>query len=109
NVRYLTLRRLARRPQCICPHTLHPAMRILPLLSLALLVPAVVSAQATRTTNAKFRATPNGVLIATLHKGATVERGETRGEWTRVTLQGYVYKTGIGGKRDTFRISAASD
>lgn len=84
-------------------------MRFLPLLSLALLVPAVVSAQATLTTNAKFRATPNGVLIATLHKGATVKRGETKGEWTRVTLQGYVYKTGIGGKRDTFRISAASD
>jgi hypothetical protein len=84
-------------------------MRLLPLLSIALSVPAVVSAQATLTTNARLRATPNGVLIATLHEGATVERGTTRGEWTRVTVQGYVYKTGIGGKRDTFRISAASD
>jgi hypothetical protein len=84
-------------------------MRLLPLLTLALSAPAVASAQATLTSNANLRATPNGVLIATLHEGATVERGTTRGEWTRVTVQGYVYKTGIGGKRDTFRISAASD
>jgi hypothetical protein len=84
-------------------------MRFLPLLSLALAIPAAASAQATLTTNAKLRATPNGVLIATLHEGAIVERGKTSGEWTRVTVQGYVYRTGIGGKRDTFRISAASD
>ncbi len=84
-------------------------MRFLPLLSLSLLVPAAVSAQATLTSNAQFRATPDGVLIATLHAGAKVERVKTSGEWTRVTLEGYVYRTGIGGKRDTFRISAASD
>jgi hypothetical protein len=84
-------------------------MRLLPLLSLSLLAPATVLAQATLGTNAQFRATPGGVLIATLHEGATVERGRTRGEWTLVTLRGFVYKTGIGGKRDTFRISAASD
>ncbi|HET7553167.1 MAG TPA: hypothetical protein VFK04_17875 [Gemmatimonadaceae bacterium] len=84
-------------------------MRLLPLLSLSLLVPVAASAQATVRTNAQLRATPNGVLIATLHEGATLERGKTSGGWTRVTLEGYVYKTGIGGKRDTFRISAASD
>lgn len=84
-------------------------MRLLPLLSLPLLVPVAVSAQATVRTNAQLRATPNGVPIATLHEGATLERGKTSDGWTRVTLEGYVYKTGIGGKRDTFRISAASD
>jgi hypothetical protein len=84
-------------------------MRLLPLLSLSLLVPVAMSAQATVRTNAQLRATPDGVLIATLHEGATLERGKTSGGWTRVTLEGYVYKTGIGGKRDTFRISAASD
>lgn len=84
-------------------------MRFLPLLSLALLVPAHVRAQTTVTTNAQFRATPNGVLIATLHEGARVERVKTSGEWTRVTLKGYVYRTGIGGKSAAFRISAASD
>lgn len=84
-------------------------MRLLPLLSLSLLAPATVLAQATLQTNAQFRATPGGTVVATLHEGATVDRGTTRGEWTRVTLHGFVYKTGIGGKRDTFRISAASD
>ncbi len=84
-------------------------MRLLTLLSLSLLVPGAALAQATLTTNAQFRATPGGVLIATLHEGASVERGTARGEWTRVTLHGFVYRTGVGGKRDTFRISAASD
>ncbi|HEY9425616.1 MAG TPA: SH3 domain-containing protein [Gemmatimonadaceae bacterium] len=84
-------------------------MRLLPLLSLPLLVPIAASAQATVRSNAQLRATPNGVPIATLHEGATLERGKTSDGWTRVTLEGYVYKTGIGGKRDTFRISAASD
>lgn len=84
-------------------------MRLLPLLSLLLLVPVSAIAQATLRTNAQLRATPDGVLIATLHEGASVERGKTSGAWTRVTLEGYVYRTGIGGKRDTFSISAKSD
>lgn len=84
-------------------------MRLLPLLSLLLLVPVAASAQATVRANAQLRATPNGVPIATLHEGATLERGKTSAGWTRVTLEGYVYKAGVGGKRDTFRISAASD
>lgn len=84
-------------------------MRLFPLLSGALLVPTIASAQTTVTTNAQLRATPDGVLLATVHRGATVDRGTTRGSWTRVTLEGYVYKTLVGGKRDTFDISAASD
>jgi hypothetical protein len=84
-------------------------MRLLPLLSLSLFLPVAASAQTTLTSNAHLRATPDGVLIATLHNGATVEAGKRSGDWTRVTVEGYVYKTGIGGKRDTFRISAASD
>jgi hypothetical protein len=84
-------------------------MRLLPLLSLPLLVPVAASAQATLRSNAHLRATPDGVLIATLRGGAAVGAGKTSGEWTLVTVEGYVYKTGIGGKRDTFRISAASD
>jgi len=84
-------------------------MRLLPLLSLTLLVPVAAGAQATLKSNTQLRATPSGVLIATLHEGTAVEAGKTSGEWTRVTVEGYVYKTGIGGKRDTFRISAASD
>jgi hypothetical protein len=84
-------------------------MRLLPLLSLSLVLPVAASAQTTLRSNAHLRATPDGVLIATLHDGAAVEAGKRSGDWTRVTVEGYVYKTGIGGKRDTFRISAASD
>jgi hypothetical protein len=84
-------------------------MRLFPLLSGALLVPIVASAQTTVKMNTQLRATPDGVLLATVREGATVARGKASGEWTRVTLEGYVYKTGIGGERDTFRISAASD
>lgn len=84
-------------------------MRLFPLLSGALLVPIIASAQTTVRTNAQLRATPGGVPLATIHSGATVGRGSSKGSWTRVTLDGYVYKTGIGGKRDTFAISAASD
>jgi hypothetical protein len=84
-------------------------MRLLPLLSGALLVPIVASAQTNVKKNAQLRATPDGVLLATLHEGANVTSGKASGAWTRVTLEGYVYKSGIGGKRDTFAISAASD
>lgn len=84
-------------------------MRLFPLLSGALLVPMIASAQTTVRTNTQLRATPDGVLLATVHGGARVDRGKARGSWTRVTLEGYVYRTGIGGKSDTFDISAASD
>ena len=84
-------------------------MRLFPLLSSALLLPIVASAQTTVKTNTQLRATPDGVLLATVHDGATVESGKASGAWTRVTLEGYVYKTLIGGKRDTFAISASSD
>lgn len=84
-------------------------MRLFPLFSGALLAPIMVSAQTTVRTNTQLHATPDGVLLATVHGGATVDRGKVRGSWTRVTLEGYVYRTGIGGKRDTFDISAASD
>lgn len=84
-------------------------MRLLPLISGVLLVPAVASAQTTVKTTTQLHAEPDGVLLATVRAGARVERGSARGSWTRVTLEGYVYKSGIGGKRDTFDISAASD
>ena len=84
-------------------------MRLFPLLSSALLLPVVASAQTTVKTNTQLRATPDGVLLATVHDGAAVESGKASGGWTRVTLEGYVYKTWVGGKRDTFAISAKSD
>ena len=84
-------------------------MRLFPVLFGALLVPVAARAQATIKTSAQLRSNPDGVLLATVRSGATVERGPARGAWTRVTLEGYVYKTGIGGKSDTFDISAASD
>ena len=84
-------------------------MRLFPLLTGALLVPIIASAQTTIRANTPLHATPDGVLLATVRGGATVDRGPAKGGWTRVTLEGYVYKTGIGGKRDTFDISAASD
>ena len=84
-------------------------MRLFPLLSGALLVPIIASAQTTIRANTPLHASPDGVLLATVHGGAKVDRGPAKGGWTRVTLEGYVYKTGIGGKRDTFDISASSD
>lgn len=84
-------------------------MRLFPLLSGALLVPMIASAQTTVRTNTQLHATPDGVLLATVLDGATVDRGAAKGSWTRVTLEGYVYRSLIGGKRDTFDISAASD
>ncbi len=72
----------------------------------ALLAPAVLGAQATISTPTAFRASPDGHTVAQLRGGATVQRATTRGAWTRVKLSGYLHRSVVGGKRDTFAISA---
>lgn len=80
------------------------------LVALLLVVqPASLRAQTTVHRPASLRATPDGIRLATLSVGTPVEAGRTRGEWTQVTLEGYVHRSVAAGKRDTFSVSAASD
>lgn len=76
---------------------------------LALLVPAAARAQTTIKTTTQLRSDPDGRLLATLRPGTPVKPVDTKGPWTQVLLEGYVHRSVIGGKRDTFAISARVD
>ncbi|HEX5004510.1 MAG TPA: hypothetical protein VFV65_04300 [Gemmatimonadales bacterium] len=43
-----------------------------------------------------FRKDPSGVVLATLAAGAVVTRGTAQGQWTAVTLEGWVYTASTG-------------
>lgn len=75
----------------------------------ALLVPAALGAQTTVSTATAFLATAGGHAVAQLRAGASVTRIVTHGAWTRVVLSGYLHRSVVGGKRDTFAISANAD
>jgi hypothetical protein len=51
--------------------------------------------------DAPVHASPGGVRIATLKRGAVVRAGRTSGTWTSVLLQGWVISSRIGPRRDT--------
>ena len=75
----------------------------------ALLVPAALGAQTTVSTSTAFRATAGGHAVAQLRAGASVAPVATHGAWTRVVVSGYLHRSVVGGKRDSFAISADAD
>ncbi|HJU64394.1 MAG TPA: hypothetical protein VJ596_01895 [Gemmatimonadaceae bacterium] len=78
-----------------------PAIRFFPLL-LALATPVVLHAQSTITARAAFRATPNGRVLATIERGAALDASSTRAGYTRVELEGFLHRSLLAGRRDSF-------
>jgi hypothetical protein len=77
------------------------------LLSLlfAIITVSPLSAQATVTALAEVRATPSGAAIATVQAGAKVRVRDRRGALSRITLDGFIHRSLIGGRRDSFALS----
>jgi hypothetical protein len=79
-------------------------MYVVPAL-LALLTASSLVAQATVTAPTELRAAPQGAPIATVRAGAEVRVRDRRGALSRVTLEGYIHRDLIGGRRDSFALS----
>jgi hypothetical protein len=58
-------------------------------------------AQTTLPSNASWHGTPAGPAIGTLHQGTEVSTVRTAGEWTMVTVEGWVASYRLGSRRDT--------
>jgi hypothetical protein len=79
-------------------------MFVVPVL-LALVTASSLFAQATVTAPTELRAAPRGAPIATVREGTEVRvRGRT-GALSRVTLEGYIHRDLLGGRRDSFALS----
>lgn len=79
-------------------------MYVVPVL-LVLLTASSLFAQATVTAPTPLRAAPQGAAIATVRAGAEVRVRDRRGALSRITLEGYVHRDLIGGRRDSFALS----
>jgi hypothetical protein len=78
-----------------------PAIRLTRLL-IALGAPALLHAQSSTTARVALRAAPNGRALATIERGAEFETGATRAGYTRVELEGFLHRSLIGGRADSF-------
>jgi hypothetical protein len=74
-------------------------------LLFAIITASSLSAQTTVTAPAEVRAAPRGAAIATVREGAKVRVRERRGTLSRITLEGFVHRSLIGGRRDSFALS----
>ena len=79
-------------------------MFVVPLL-LALVTASSLLAQATVTAPTEVRAAPRGAPIATVREGAEVRVRDRRGTLSRITLEGYIHRDLLGGRRDSFALS----
>lgn len=69
---------------------------------LALVVTSSLAAQATVTAASRLRAEPRGTPVATVLRGTPVRTEARVGEFTRVTLEGYLHRDLVGGRRQSF-------
>ena len=79
-------------------------MFVVPLLC-SLLTASSLLAQATVTASTELRAAPRGASLATVRAGTELRVRERRGAVSRVTLEGFVHRDLIGGRRDSFALS----
>lgn len=102
--------RLSRvlRNQRNVPPRLPPFQRLRVSHFLAALVPSLalpLSAQTVTTRDTDLLNEPNGRPVATLIAGTEVTPGRTRGEFTEVTVGGFVASSLTGGPRERFPLS----
>ena len=83
-------------------------MRRNSLVILCVLVATSARAQSTAATAAAVRVAPDGRLVATMRAGAALKPGSTKGEWTAVTIEGFLHKSVVTAKKDVLTIHAAS-
>ncbi|HEY6222488.1 MAG TPA: hypothetical protein VIW26_01780, partial [Gemmatimonadales bacterium] len=73
-----------------------PALRVLPVVA-CIVVPLSAQAGARVTTQGEwFYQTAAGRRLAQLEVGAVVQTGAVQGDWTNVTLDGWIIKTSLG-------------
>jgi hypothetical protein len=74
-------------------------------LLLALVTASSLVAQVTVTAPTELRSAPRGAAIATVRPGTEVRVRERRGALSRITLEGFLHRDLIGGRRDSFALS----
>lgn len=68
--------------------------------------PTLLVGQSTLGQSTSFRKDPAGTVLATLNAGVTVTPGKAQGDWTAVTLEGWVYTASTSAAaRDGFDIA----
>jgi hypothetical protein len=67
-----------------------------------------VGAQTTAITAAPARIAPDGRLVATMRVGATLKTGVAKGDWTAVTIEGFLHKSVVTAKKDALTVHASS-
>lgn len=85
-------------------------MRRIPLLLTSLVLPSIALAQTTVSRETSLLSAPGGRTLATVRAGATVtSTSTTRAGATQVTMDGWIHRSSLGGRRDTFRLSVRRD
>lgn len=90
------------------PHTPHPAIRA-SWLAGVLFTPVCLAAQSTVTSQTALRTAPNAGAVAQVRSGASVSTSTTQHGWSKVTLEGYLHRSVVGGRRGTYSISVNAD
>jgi len=74
-----------------------------------LLTPVCLAAQSTVTSQTALRSEPNAGAVAQVRSGASVSTSTTERGWSKVTLEGYVHRSVVGGRRGSYSISVHAD
>ena len=98
-----------RRTNVPAPTRSFQLMRITVLIAAALTLTAVAGAQTTLGGDAELRASPDGKSLGVVRAGATLRTGTSRGGATEVTVEGFLRRTAVGGKRDGFSVSVKAN
>jgi len=83
-------------------------MRCNSLVLVCALAASSVGAQTTAITAAPARIAPDGRLVATMRVGATLKTGAAKGDWTAVTIEGFLHKSVVTAKKDALTVHASS-
>ena len=83
-------------------------MRRNSLVILCVLAASSARAQSSATTAAAVRVAPDGRLVATMRAGAALKPGNSKGDWTAVTIEGFLHKSVVTAKKNVLTVHAAS-
>jgi len=89
-------------------HTPHPAIWS-SWIAGVLLTPVCLTAQSTVTSHTALRDAPKGSAVAEVRSGATVAPTASQRGWSKVTLEGYLHRSVVGGHRGSYSISVKAD